>query len=173
MVERFRSTAATHPNGSARTHRTIGLRLLLLVLLVACGGPTGTVSGSPSTAPGSCQTSSARIGGYLYGGALGVQEGISVRIRPNQPPLKIMWANRAATPPRQMMVSAQLFGASTPDMSFTAGWAATPTQPTFPSGSPVTGYVSEIPPLPSGGCWTFRWTGGAEGDAVVVRVPDQ
>lgn len=173
MFEGSHSVAATHAIGSAGTHRTIGLRLLLLVLLVACGGPTGTLSGSPSAAPDSFQTSTARVGGYLYGGALGVQEGIVDRIHPKQPPLKIMWANRAATPPSQMTISAQLFGASTPAFSFAAGWAATPAQPTFPSGSPVTGYVSEIPTLTSGGCWTFRWNGGADADAVTVRVPDQ
>lgn len=150
----------------------LGLLALAVGSLFACS-PVASAPASPSVSPDSCGSEGTHLGGYLYGGVLGVQEGIVSRIRAGQPPLKIMWANNAAAAPREMTISARNTDASASEIVLSAGWAATPSQSTFPSSRPVTGYVSEIPTLPTGGCWTFRWTAGGAQDALTVRVPDR
>lgn len=111
---------------------------------------------------------------YLFGGALGVQSGPSARLRTNAPPLKVMFANRAPTPPREMTIQARLVESQDPSASHAppirAGWAPTRPDQTFSPIPPVLGYVSEIPTLPASGCWELRWNEGTTTDRIVVRV---
>lgn len=147
--------------------------LTAVVLICACAPSSAIGTASSSASADACPSGAVNVGGYLYGGALGVQAGILVRLRAGDAPLKILWANRGAVAPREMTISARNLNSSAPAVSLTAGWAATPAQLTFPAQGPVTGYVSEIPTLTTGGCWTFRWAAGGDGDAITVRVPER
>lgn len=142
------------------------------VLICACGPSSAVGTASPLDSADSCSSSAVKVNGYLYGGALGVQEGI-LRLRPGDPPLKILWANRGTVPPREMTISGRKLSGSASAVTVAAGWAATDARPTFPAQGPVTGYVSEIPTLVEGGCWTFRWDAGGAGDVIAVRVPER
>jgi hypothetical protein len=141
------------------------------VLLCVCAPSSagGAPPASASLEP--CPSRTVNFGGYLYGGALGVQEGILKSLDVGGAPLKIVWANRGAVPPREMTILARNLNGLTPAVSLTAAWAATSAQPTFPAQGPVVGYVSIVPTLATAGCWTFRWDGGDSVDAITLHVP--
>lgn len=145
--------------------------LLLSAAMTACQSVSGTPPNSTTPSPSSstsCATSVEIVGGYLFSGSLGIQNGIESRLRANQLPVKVLWANRSSQPPQRMTISGI---AQASEVRLTAGWAAT-TQPqqTFPTPGIVTGYVSEIPTLPFAGCWEFRWSEGTAGDRLTLRV---
>lgn len=144
--------------------------LVLGAAMIACqsvsGAPLTSATASPLPTT-SCGTSAEIVGDYLFSGSLGVQNGVEIRLRANQPPLKVMWANRSARPPRAMTIRGI---AQASELQVTAGWAPTQPQQTFPTTGSVTGYVSEIPTVRVPGCWEFRWSEGAAGDRLVLRV---
>ena len=144
--------------------------LLLSAAMTACQSISGTPPTSTSPSPSSstsCGASVENVGGYLFSGSLGIQNGIESRLQANQLPVKVLWANRSAQPPQRMTISGI---AQASEVRLTAGWAATQTQQTFPTTGIVTGYVSEIPTLPFAGCWEFRWNEGSAGDRLTLRV---
>jgi len=112
----------------------------------------------------------AVIGAFLFSNPIGVQTGVEIRLHANQPPLKVMWANRSSAPPRAMRIRIVGPPGQAPELSMSAGWAPTQAEPSFPAGSLVTGYVSEIPTLPSAGCWEFSWAEGSAADKIVLRA---
>ena len=150
----------------------IPLAFGLATLLGACG-PNTAPSASPSSID-ACPVTTTKIGDYVFGGALGVQSGPLASLRANEPPRKVMFANRAPTPPREMTIRARPVESQNPAASqalpIRAGWAPTRPDQTFSPIPPVLGYVSEIPTLSAGGCWELSWNEGTATDRIVVRV---
>ncbi len=141
------------------------------VLICACA-PWSAVGAAPASASAEpCPSRTVNFGGYLYGGVLGVQEGILKWVSVGDAPSKLLWANRSAAPPRDMTITARNLNGLAPAVSLTATWAATPAQPVFPAQGPVVGYVSTLPTLTAGGCWTFRWDAGGIDDVITLHVP--
>ena len=158
-----------------RTRLSIASGLLLCAALVACQPVTNQPIASATAANGfsstSCGTPIEIVGEYMFSGGLGIQSGVAVRLRANQPPLKVLWANRSPQPPREMTIRIVAQGQPTGALTMSAGWAATQAQPSFPTSGPVTGYVSEIPTIPAAGCWEFIWTEGpGAADRLTLRV---
>ena len=157
-----------------RTRFCIASGLLLCITMVACQSASNEPSASATElhAPSatSCGTPIETVGEYMFSGDLGIQSGVQVRLQANQPPLKVMWANRSAQPPRAMTIRIVAQGQPTVALTMSAGWAATQAQPSFPTRGPVTGYVSEIPTVPAAGCWDFNWTEGSAADKFTLRV---
>lgn len=159
-----------------QTRLCIASTLLLCVAMVACqsasNGPISSGTASKVLSRTSCAAPVEIVGMYLFSGGLGIQSGVQVSLRANQPPLKIMWANRSAQPPRAMTIRIVALGERTGELTMSAGWAATQPQQSFPTSGPVTGYVSEIPTIPFGGCWEFSWSEGSPADRLTLRVAD-
>jgi hypothetical protein len=148
--------------------------LLSVAMVLACQSAT-TRPDPSSPAPAvssttSCGTPVGIVGLFLFSGSLGIQNGIEARLRANELPVKVLWANRSAQPPRAMTIRIVAQGARAGELTMSAGWAPTPAQPSFPTGSPVTGYVSEIPTVPFEGCWEFSWSEGSASDRLALRV---
>ncbi len=158
-----------------QTRFSIVSGLLLCAAMVACqsasNGPIASATASNALSTTSCGTPIETVGEYIFSGGLGIQSGVQVRLRANQPPLKVLWANRSPQPPREMTIRIVAQGQPTVALTMSAGWAATQAQPSFPMGGPVTGYVSEIPSIPVAGCWEFGWTEGpGAADRLTLRV---
>lgn len=155
-----------------QTRLSIASGLLVCMAMVACrsasNGPTPSATASNALSATSCGTPIETVGEYMFSGGLGIQSGVQVGLRANQPPLKVTWANRSAQPPREMTI--RVVAQGQPAVTMSAGWAATQAQPSFPTSGPVTGYVSEIPTLPAAGCWEFSWTEGSAADKLTLRA---
>lgn len=168
-----RRKGGKHVLGARRQRGLLALAMTIAVF-VGCAsqvnGPSPSVTGTNGPSSTSCGTPVAGVGAFLFANAMGVQNGVELRLHANQPPLKVMWANRSAAPPRAMSIRIVRPGGQAPELSMLAGWAPTQAEPSFPAGSLVTGYVSEIPTLPSAGCWEFSWIGGSTADKVVLRA---
>lgn len=140
-------------------------------LMALCMSLAACSAAPPPAAAEQCPLNTETIvGEYRFGGSLGVQSGPIVALRANQPPVKAMFANRAPTPPREMTIQVRTLDGAHDAVSTRAGWAPTRIDQTFPTSSPVLGYVSEIPTLPVAGCWELRWSEGTAADRIVVRV---
>lgn len=144
--------------------------LALLCAAVACAPESIPAAATPAPGyeGGACVPTKPTPNVGLFGGALGVQTAI-LELGGNQPPFKVLWSNRAASPPIEMTIVATRLDVPGTGVRIRAGWAPTSIGATLPTGRPVTGYVSEIPTLLAG-CWQFRWLEGSHEDRIVVDV---